>query len=81
MPRLSEAKASPRDLAQEIIRRVQVVDGRDGERLPYVVGVSDPPTAHEQLQLLACRILRQPIAIMPAKCETVAEWLERYAPR
>jgi hypothetical protein len=52
----------------------------DGELLPYVVRLSDPPTAHELLQLLACRILRQPIAIMPAKCVTTAEWLERYSP-
>jgi hypothetical protein len=61
--------------------RVRAVDGRDGELLPYVVRVSDPPTAHEQLQLLACHILRQPIAIMPTEFLTIAEWLERYAPR
>ena len=80
MPRRSEGKVCARELAHEIVRRVQVVDGRSDHSFPYVVRVSDPPTAHEQLQLLACRIMRQPIAIMPAKCLTIAEWLERYAP-
>ena len=75
------AKADPRDLALEIVRRARAGNGtppdRDG-RLPYILQFSDPPTAHEQLQLAACRILQHPIAIMPAECLTVEEWTERY---
>jgi hypothetical protein len=44
--------------------------------LPYVVRLSNPPKPHERLQLAASRIL--PIAIMPATCSTVGEWIERY---
>jgi hypothetical protein len=40
---------------------------------------SDPPTPHERLQLAACRILRHPIAIMPAACLTAQEWFDRYS--
>jgi hypothetical protein len=43
-----------------------------------VVRLSDPPTPTEQLQLLAARLERRPIAIMPHKCETVEEWIQRY---
>jgi len=38
----------------------------------------NPPKPHEQLQLAASRILRRPVAIMPATCSTVGEWIERY---
>jgi hypothetical protein len=74
-------RVEPRDLADEIIRRVRVTGGSSdrGDLLPYVVRLSDPPTAHERLQLAACRILRHPIAIMPLTCLTVQEWCERYA--
>jgi hypothetical protein len=64
-----------RDLAAEIVRRA--VDGRPDKTLPYVVGLSEPPTPNEQLLLAACRLTRQPIAIMPAKCDTVEEWGKR----
>jgi hypothetical protein len=40
---------------------------RDGESLPYVVRFSDPPTAHEQLQLAACRIRGHRVAIRDAR--------------
>jgi hypothetical protein len=73
------AKVEPRDVAAEIIRRARATDSREGESLPYVLRFSDPPTAHEQLQLAACRILGRRVAIMPAKCLTVQEWCERYA--
>jgi hypothetical protein len=72
------AKVEPRDVAAEIIRRGSTA-GRDGHSLPYVVRVSDPPTAHDRLQLAACRILGHRVAIMPPKCLTVQEWCERYA--
>jgi hypothetical protein len=75
------AKIDPRDIAAEIIRRVRTTGkGSGGERLlPYVVRLSDPPTANEQLQLAACKILGHRVAIMPAKCLTVQEWCDRYA--
>ena len=79
MPKRKSAKIDPRDIAAEIIRRARATASRDGESLPYVVRFSDPPTAHEQLQFAACRILGHRVAIMPAKCLTVQEWSERYA--
>ena len=82
MPKRIKAKVEPRDLAAEIIRRARAVANPDGgDRLPYVVRFSDPPTAQEQLQLAACQILGHPVAIMPAKCLTVEEWSERCAKR
>ena len=54
------------------------VDGGDRDYVPYVIRLSDPPRVEERLQLMACRMLGRQIAIMPAKCLTVAEWIERY---
>ena len=74
------AKVDARDVAAEIIRRAARLANPSGEGddvLPYVVRLSTPPKPHEQLQLAASRILRRPIAIMPAKCLTVDEWIER----
>jgi hypothetical protein len=79
VPKRLSAKVEPRDLAAEIIRRARTTaSGDDGDSLPYVVRLSDPPTLHEQLQLAACQILGHRVAIMPAKCLTVQEWSERY---
>ena len=72
MPRPAE----PRELADEIIRRI----ARSGGTVPYVVRLSDSPTAKERMELMACRILGRPIAMMPAECLTVEEWSKRYAP-
>ena len=73
MPRPSrKQRPKPHDIAAEIIRR-SAVDGGG-----HVVRVSTPPTWHERLQLLAARLERRPIVIMPHKCKTVDEWLERY---
>jgi hypothetical protein len=69
-------KVTPRDLAEEIVRRASAA-GRGGS-IGYVVRLSDPPAPGELIQLAACRILRQPIAIMPAVCASVEEWVERY---
>jgi hypothetical protein len=70
------------DVAAEIIRRVTAEDGvtlPDGlRRGPYVVRLSDPPTAHERLQLAATRLQGTSIAIMPHKRKTMDEWLARY---
>jgi hypothetical protein len=77
------ARADPRDLALEIVRRARGGNGTPTNRdgcLPYVLQFSDLPTARERLQLAACRILQHPIAIMPAECLTVEEWTERYGP-
>lgn len=46
--------------------------------LPYVVHISDPPTTEERLQLAACRLLRQPIVLVPGKCLSIEEWVEKY---
>ena len=68
-------KATPRDLAEEIVRRANAVG--PGGVVGYVVRLSDPPAPGELLQLAACRILRQPIAVMPAVCASVEEWVKR----
>jgi hypothetical protein len=60
-----------REIAAEIVRRAGRV---------YVIRLSDPPTASERLQLAAARLMRWPVAIMPARCATIEEWLARYAP-
>jgi hypothetical protein len=80
VPKRIIAKVEPRDLAAEIIRRARTAGkGSGGEcLLPYVVRLTEPPTAQERLQLAACKILRHRIAIMPTKCLTVREWSERY---
>lgn len=78
MPRRSRPKADARDLAEEIIRRVGARGGDEGRFVPYVIRLSDPPTAQERIQLMACQMLGRQVAIMPAKCLTVAEWVERY---
>ena len=67
------SKPGAHDIAAEIIRRAAVTDGGG-----YVVRLSRPPTLSEQLQLMAARLERRPIVIMPHKCTTVDEWLERY---
>ena len=67
-------KSDARDLASEIVRRCAAADGST----KYVVCFSDPPTANERLQLAAARILRRPIAIVPAKCLTAGEWIARF---
>ena len=67
-------RPSLRDLAAEIIRRAN--DGRSVP--PHVVRLSDPPTVTERLQLMAARLERRPIVVMPHKCNSVEEWLARY---
>jgi hypothetical protein len=63
------ARRSLQDIAAEIVRRVPASS---------VIRLSTPPTLEERLQLLAARLERRPIVIMPHKCSTVDEWLERY---
>ena len=63
-------------MAAEIIRRVGEANAATGGG--YVVRLSDPPTLQERLQLLAARLQRTPIAIMPHKC-TMEEWVARYS--
>ena len=77
MPSRSAARPELRDLAAEIIRRAAVLSG-NGTQGGYVVRLSKPPTWHEQLQLVAACLERRPIAIMPHKCATMDEWVERY---
>jgi hypothetical protein len=70
----TRGRPSAADIAAEIIRRTATADGRP----PYVIRLSDPPTGHERLQLAAARLQRTPIAIMPQRCATMQEWLDRY---
>jgi hypothetical protein len=64
------------DLAAEIIRRAGAPAGAG-----YVVRLSQPPTLQEQMQLMAARLERRPIVIMPHKCASVEEWMARYESR
>ena len=57
--------------------RIRRATGPDGSKA-YVVRLSKPPTLPEQLQLLAARLERRPIVIMPHKSATVDEWMARY---
>jgi len=66
---------SLRDIANEVVRRAAGPDGTKS----CVVRLSDPPTSIERLQLLAARLERRPIVILPHKCKTVEEWLEHAA--
>jgi hypothetical protein len=69
-----------RDVAEELVKRV-MAESVDGRSLPYVLHLSDPPTLEDQMRLAACRLMRQPIAIMPEACKTVDEWVERHGCR
>jgi hypothetical protein len=48
-----------------------------GAQRSYLKTLSDPPTAHERLQLIAARLEQRPIVVMPHKCATVDEWISR----
>ena len=62
-------RRSLQDIAAEIVRRAPASS---------VIRLSTPPTPDERLQLLAARLQRRPFVVMPHKCKTVDEWLERY---
>src|SRR5437868_2064870 len=55
-------KITQRDMAEEIVWRAAGPDGTLG----YVDRLSDPPTHDQLIRLAAFRILRQPVAIVPA---------------
>jgi hypothetical protein len=69
-----QRKAGIRDIAAEIVRRAGLAASNS-----HVVRLSEPPTLNERIQLLAARLERRPIVIMPHKCKTSDEWLEQYA--
>ena len=79
MSKRVNAKLEPQDLAAEILRRARMANG--GDRLPYVIHLSEPPTAAERFKLTACRLAQQPVAVVPGKCLTIEEWMQRYARR
>ena len=49
-------------------------------RRPYVVRVGSPRTENERAQLAVSQMRGWPIAIMPHKCSSAAEWQAQYAP-
>lgn len=61
------------DLAAEIIRRTNAANS-----CSQIIRLHEPPEPRELLQLAAARILRQTVAIVPAKCATIEVWLQRY---
>ena len=77
-PRRRAGKPSAREIAEEIIRRASKLDDSGEPILPYVIHLSDPPTAHERLQLAAVRLLKHPVVIAPHPCATVEEWVKRF---
>jgi hypothetical protein len=77
MTRLSNgSRANAQDIAAEIIRRAAGKD--DNSRTAYVLRPARPPTFQERLQLMAARLQRRPVVIMPHKCATMGEWMERH---
>lgn len=64
-----------RELLAEIIRRTSGSDG--ALACGHVIRLSRPPAPKEKMQLLAARLLKVPIVVMPHKCTTVEEWLEQ----
>jgi hypothetical protein len=74
-PRLSDQQAA----ALEFVRREALRSGREIRAVLRLIRVSDPPTPSEKLLLAAVRLLRSPHAIMPYPCQTVGEWMQRYA--
>ena len=66
---MPKRRADARSLVAEIVRR------HAGSQ---VIRVSNPPTTSERLQLIAARLTRTPIVIMPQPCATTQEWLARY---
>jgi hypothetical protein len=70
-----QARAGAQDIAAEIIRRTGTKDGHPR----YVIRLSKPPTVAERLQLMAARLERRPIVIMPHKCASAEEWMQQYA--
>ena len=77
MPSRPLKTPSPRDIAAEIVRRFSSANAVTGGG--YVVRLSDPPTVHERLQLMAARLEGRKIAIVPDKCVTIEEWVALYA--
>jgi hypothetical protein len=71
----AKRRVEPRDIAGEIIRRANGSESRP----PYVIRLSDPPTSHERLLLIAARLQRTPIVVMPHKCASMDEWMARYS--
>jgi hypothetical protein len=47
---------------------------------PYVIHVSDPPTAAERAAMARNSAAGKWFMVVPHKCETVEEWLAKYAP-
>lgn len=76
MTRRRNNQLAAHDIATEIVRRVAAANAKTGGG--YVVRLSRPPTPSEQPQLMAARLERRPIAIIPHKC-TREEWIRRYA--
>jgi hypothetical protein len=50
------------------------------KHFPYVIRVSDPPTAAELAQMRANGEAGRPFAIMPHPCNDGAEWMARHTP-
>lgn len=73
--------ADQQTAAWEIVRREAVRSGRLVRAVLSLVRVSEPPTQPERLLLAAVRLLRSPHAILPHPCESIEEWLARYARR
>jgi hypothetical protein len=73
MTRPPKSRATAQDIATEIIRRAAATGGKR-----HIIRLSAPPAGQEILLLWAARLERRPIMVMPHKCATMAEWLDRY---
>jgi len=66
-------------LLAQVEKLEAAVHGRR-RRFPYVIRLSDPPTQGELAQMRANATAGKPYAVMPHKCMSADEWMERYAP-
>jgi hypothetical protein len=71
-------RADAQDIAAEIIRRAAGDDEKG--MTAYVLRLARPPTFQERLQVMAARLQRRPIVIMPHKSATMDEWMGRFGP-
>jgi hypothetical protein len=74
-------RPGPDDVAIEAARRVAEQSGRSFHGALFVVRRSHPVTRLERVLLAAACLARIPVAVVPHKSVTSAEWLLRYATR
>ena len=68
-------KPTAHEIAAEIIRRANGSQSSGS----HIIRLSEPPAVNEGMQLLAARLERRAIVVVPHKCHSAQEWVARYA--